>query len=377
MRFAPRSSNGRATACRRIRGRGSCRPGASRPSTASAGAPGSTRSTMSPKRSKPSPTTTPAPWDAESHRGRSAAPHLHVLPSGARAGGAGGAHPARGLRPRDRGNRAGIPAPRAHAGAAHRPREGKNPRRPHPLPGAGPGRIARAPRERAARGLSRVQRRLLGVVRPIADAGRPVRRGDPPGTAPRRTLLPEPEAQGLLALDAAAGIAPGRARLARAARSSCSPIRIARSGTATRSPKAWRSWNGRSRRDGSAPTRCRRRSPPSMPRQRAPTPPTGARSSGSTMSCCAIEPSPVVELNRAVAVAMRDGPAAGLELVDAILARGELAGLPPGPCRPGGLLPPAGPQRRRPGRLRARDRAGPAGAGAAVPRAKARPMLPA
>jgi RNA polymerase sigma-70 factor, ECF subfamily len=36
-------------------------------------------------------------------------------------------------------------------------------------------------------------------------------------------------------------------------------------------------------------------------------------------------PSPVVELNRAVAIAMRDGPAAGLELVDAILTRGELA----------------------------------------------------
>jgi len=36
-------------------------------------------------------------------------------------------------------------------------------------------------------------------------------------------------------------------------------------------------------------------------------------------------PSPVVELNRAVAVAMRDGPAAGLALVDALLARGELA----------------------------------------------------
>jgi RNA polymerase sigma-70 factor (ECF subfamily) len=36
-------------------------------------------------------------------------------------------------------------------------------------------------------------------------------------------------------------------------------------------------------------------------------------------------PSPVVELNRAVAVAMRDGPAAGLELVDAILERGDLA----------------------------------------------------
>ena len=36
------------------------------------------------------------------------------------------------------------------------------------------------------------------------------------------------------------------------------------------------------------------------------------------------DPSPVIELNRAVAVAMRDGPAAGLALVDAILARGDL-----------------------------------------------------
>jgi RNA polymerase sigma-70 factor (ECF subfamily) len=36
------------------------------------------------------------------------------------------------------------------------------------------------------------------------------------------------------------------------------------------------------------------------------------------------DPSPVVELNRAVAVSMRDGPAAGLPLVDAILDRGDL-----------------------------------------------------
>jgi RNA polymerase sigma-70 factor (ECF subfamily) len=35
-------------------------------------------------------------------------------------------------------------------------------------------------------------------------------------------------------------------------------------------------------------------------------------------------PSPVVELNRAVAVAMRDGPSAGLDLIDAILGRGDL-----------------------------------------------------
>ena len=37
-----------------------------------------------------------------------------------------------------------------------------------------------------------------------------------------------------------------------------------------------------------------------------------------------VEPSPVVELNRAVAVAMHEGPEAGLALIDAILARGDL-----------------------------------------------------
>ena len=36
------------------------------------------------------------------------------------------------------------------------------------------------------------------------------------------------------------------------------------------------------------------------------------------------DPSPVIELNRAAAIAMRDGPAAGLASVDTILARGEL-----------------------------------------------------
>ena len=40
----------------------------------------------------------------------------------------------------------------------------------------------------------------------------------------------------------------------------------------------------------------------------------------------AMDPSPVIELNRAVAVGMRDGPAAGLGLIDAILRRGDLAG---------------------------------------------------
>ena len=38
-----------------------------------------------------------------------------------------------------------------------------------------------------------------------------------------------------------------------------------------------------------------------------------------------VEPSPIIQLNRAVAIAMRDGPAKGLALVDALLQRGELA----------------------------------------------------
>lgn len=37
------------------------------------------------------------------------------------------------------------------------------------------------------------------------------------------------------------------------------------------------------------------------------------------------EPSPVVELNRAVAIAMRDGPDTGVQLIDDILSRGELS----------------------------------------------------
>ena len=37
-----------------------------------------------------------------------------------------------------------------------------------------------------------------------------------------------------------------------------------------------------------------------------------------------IQPSPVVQLNRAVAIAMRDGPEAGVTHIDAVLEHGEL-----------------------------------------------------
>ena len=51
-----------------------------------------------------------------------------------------------------------------------------------------------------------------------------------------------------------------------------------------------------------------------------------------------VEPTAVVELNRAAAVAMRDGPGAGLDLIDAILARGDLADYPPAHAARGELL---------------------------------------
>jgi RNA polymerase sigma-70 factor, ECF subfamily len=53
-------------------------------------------------------------------------------------------------------------------------------------------------------------------------------------------------------------------------------------------------------------------------------------------------PSPVVELNRAVAVAMRDGPEVGLQLVDALLARGELDAYQPAHAARADLLRRAG-----------------------------------
>ena len=63
-----------------------------------------------------------------------------------------------------------------------------------------------------------------------------------------------------------------------------------------------------------ARTACRRRSPPST----SPTRPIGRSRRRCTGGWPRCDPSPVIELNRAVAVAMADGPAAGLALIDAI-----------------------------------------------------------
>ena len=46
-----------------------------------------------------------------------------------------------------------------------------------------------------------------------------------------------------------------------------------------------------------------------------------------------LQPSPIVSLNRAVAVAMVDGPQPALALIDALAATGDLDGLSPAACR--------------------------------------------
>ena len=82
-----------------------------------------------------------------------------------------------------------------------------------------------------------------------------------------------------------------------------------------------------------------------------------ARIAGSTTSWPSVAPSPVVELNRAVAVAMAFGPAAGLEIVDALAAEPALAGYHLLPSVRGDLLREARPPRRGARRVRARRRA--------------------
>src|ERR1700684_4505251 len=70
---------------------------------------------------------------------------------------------------------------------------------------------------------------------------------------------------------------------------------------------------------------CRLRSRPFILKRNRSLGPTGGRLLGFTTQLGRIHPSPVVHLNRAVAMAMRDGPEAGLAHIDAVLAHGELA----------------------------------------------------
>ena len=72
------------------------------------------------------------------------------------------------------------------------------------------------------------------------------------------------------------------------------------------------------------PIDCRPPSPPATRRPPAPAAPTGGRSRCCTPSWIRYEPSPVVEANRAVALAMAEGPAAGLVILDALAHHPQL-----------------------------------------------------
>ena len=80
------------------------------------------------------------------------------------------------------------------------------------------------------------------------------------------------------------------------------------------------------------------------------------RSRRCTRSSAEIAPSPVVELNRAVAVAMADGPEAGLAIVDALAAAGQLDDYPYLHSTRADLLRRLGRRPRRPRPIAARSR---------------------
>ena len=290
--FAPRSSNGRATACRPIRARGSCRPAASRRSTASAGAPGSTRSTMSPSEVEAIADDAPRRGTTrviEDDRLRliftcchpALAPEAQVALTLREVCGLATEEIAQAfLRPRRRWRSA----------SSARRRKIRDARIPYQVPA--PDELP----ERLASALRVIYLVFNEGYSPssgaVADAGRPVRRGDPPRDGCSSNLLPEPEAHRTAGADAAAGIA---ARGTGVAERRDHPA--SRPGPLALEPRPDR------RRRGAGGTGARvatvrplhaaggdRRRP--RRGARAPTPRTGTRSSGSTTSCCAPSPRP-------------------------------------------------------------------------------------
>ena len=248
---------------------------------------------------------------------RPAAPDLHLLPPGARRRRAGRADAAAARRAHHRGDRARLPGARADDGAAAGAGQGQDPRRADPVPGPERGRPAGPPPRRAGRRLPDLQRGLHGELGRAACPRRPVRRGDPPRPAAGRADARRAGGHGAARADAAHRVAPRRAHdRGRRARAAGRPGPRA-AGIAASSPKARRSCGSACGATSPARTRSRRRSTPSTATRRPRPPPTGGRSCSCTTSCCRSRPSPVVALNRAVAVAEVEGPDAALALVDA------------------------------------------------------------
>ena len=150
----------------------------------------------------------------------------------------------------------------------------------------------------------------------------------------------ESEVHGLVALmeiqaSPAAGAGRPERRAGAAARPGPRPL-----GPRARSPAGWPRCD-RAERTGArarARTRCRPRSPPATPAPARVEDTDWARIAALYEALAELTPSPVVELNRAVAVSRAYGPAAGLELVDAPDRGPGAARLPPAAERAGDLL---------------------------------------
>ena len=136
----------------------------------------------------------------------------------------------------------------------------------------------------------------------------------------------EPETMGLLALMLLQRLAPGRAdRRLRRRRCRC-PSRTATRGTAPQSRKASASWRSIPGREQPGPYRIQAQIAACHARATQPEDTDWAAIARLYAELAVLAPSPVVELNRAVAVGMADGPAAGLAIADDLAASGELAG---------------------------------------------------
>ena len=144
------------------------------------------------------------------------------------------------------------------------------------------------------------------------------------GSALAELMPDEPEALGLLALmllhDAR------RAAACATASSCCCATRTGRSGTRRRSTRAGACSIARSRSQGRGPyvSRRRRGAPPDDPVD-------WAQIAALYGELFRLTESPVVELNRAVAVAEADGPLAGLEIIDLLELDNYHYCTPPGP----------------------------------------------
>ena len=211
----------------------------------------------------------------------------------------------------------------------------------------------------AGRAVPAVQRGIRGYRRGRPGAAEPVRRGHPPGPAPGPAHAGRARGPRAARADAAASFParhPAR-RHGRAGHAGAPGPR--RGGTRARSARA----------SALLETALRRRRPGPYQVQAAiaachATAMTAAETDWVEIAAlygelARLVPSAVVELNRAVAVAMADGPAAGLALVDGLRSRRRAGRLPPAARHPRRPATPPAPGCRGRGRRTGRPSAWP------------------